>query len=120
MEADGLIHRLAGRGTRHRAAHMGRALRAGMLGATAAAAFVYHANAQSPADRYPDKPIRIIVPFAPGGSVDVLARVVGQKLTDAWGQQVIVETRPGAGTMIGTAAAAKADPDGHTLIIVVS
>lgn len=78
------------------------------------------ANAQSPADKYPDRPIKIIVPFAPGGSVDVLARSLGQKLTEAWGQQVIVETRPGASTMIGTAAAARSDPDGYTLIIVVS
>src|SRR5262250_2436672 len=78
------------------------------------------ARAQSPADRYPDKPIKIIVPFAPGGSVDILARVIGQKLTENWRQPVIVESRPGAGTMIGTQAAAKADPDGYTLIIVVS
>lgn len=78
------------------------------------------AAAQSPADKYPDKPIKIIVPFAPGGSVDVVARVVGQRLTEAWGQQVVVETRPGAGTMIGTQAAAKADPDGYTLVVVVS
>jgi tripartite-type tricarboxylate transporter receptor subunit TctC len=78
------------------------------------------AGAQSPADKYPEKPIKIIVPFAPGGSVDVLARSVGQRLTEAWGQQVIVETRPGASTMIGTAAAAKAEADGYTLIIVVS
>src|SRR5215471_17171864 len=76
--------------------------------------------AQSGADKYPDKPIKIIVPFAPGGSVDVVARVIGQKMTDDWGQSVIVEARAGASAMIGTAAAAKADPDGYTLIIVVS
>ncbi len=86
---------------------------AGLVGAGAAAA-------QSPADGYPSRPIRIIVPFAAGGSVDVLARSLGQKLTEAWGQPVIVETRPGASTMIGTAAVAKAPPDGYTLIIVVS
>jgi tripartite-type tricarboxylate transporter receptor subunit TctC len=80
----------------------------------------HHGLAQSPADKYPEKPIRIIVPFAPGGSVDNVARVIGQKLTEAWGQTVLVETRPGAGTMIGTQAAAKADPDGYTLIVVVS
>lgn len=77
-------------------------------------------NAQSVADRYPEKPIKIIVPFAPGGSVDVLARVVGQKLQDSWGQPVVVESRPGASTLIGTTAAAKAPPDGYTLIISVS
>lgn len=77
-------------------------------------------QAQSLADRYPDKPIKIIVPFAPGGSVDVLARVVGQKLQDSWGQPVVVESRPGASTLIGTTAAAKAPPDGYTLIISVS
>src|SRR5919197_3789885 len=76
--------------------------------------------AQSPADKYPDKPIKIIVPFAPGGSTDILARVIGQKMTENWGQTVIVETRPGAATVIGTQAAAKAEPDGYTLIIVVS
>ena len=72
------------------------------------------------ADKFPEKPLRIIVPFAPGGSVDIVARVIGQKMTEAWGQTVVVETRPGAGTMIGTQAAAKADPDGYTMIIVVS
>lgn len=77
-------------------------------------------GAQASEAAYPDKPIRIIVPFAPGGSVDVLARVVGQKLTEAWGQPVVVESRPGASTIIGTAAAAQAKPDGYTLIIVVS
>jgi tripartite-type tricarboxylate transporter receptor subunit TctC len=94
-----------------------RALVRGMVAAVLAAT---SAAAQSPADKYPDKPIKIIVPFAPGGSTDVLARVIGQKMTESWGQPVIVETRPGAMTILGTAAAAKADPDGYTLIIVVS
>jgi tripartite-type tricarboxylate transporter receptor subunit TctC len=78
------------------------------------------AQAQSVADKYPDKAIRIIVPYPPGGSVDVLGRVIAQRMQENWGQTVIVENRPGAGTMIGTAAAAKADPDGYTLVIVVS
>ena len=78
------------------------------------------AMAQSAADKYPDRPIKIIVPFAPGGSTDILARVMGQKMQENWGQQVIVETRPGAATVIGTGAAAQAAPDGYTLIIVVS
>jgi tripartite-type tricarboxylate transporter receptor subunit TctC len=85
-----------------------------------AAALSAPAAAQSPAERYPDKPIKIIVPFPPGGSVDILARVVGQRMHENWGQPVIVESRAGASTMIGTAAAAKAEPDGYTLIIVVS
>jgi tripartite-type tricarboxylate transporter receptor subunit TctC len=90
------------------------------LGAAAAVAAANGAGAQSPADKYPEKAIKIIVPFAPGGSTDILARVIGQKMTENWGQTVVVETRPGAATVIGTQAAAKADPDGYTLIIVVS
>jgi tripartite-type tricarboxylate transporter receptor subunit TctC len=78
------------------------------------------ASAQSPADKYPEKPIRIIVPYPPGGSVDVLGRVLAQRMQENWGQTVIVENRPGAGTMIGTAAVAKADPDGYTLLVAVS
>ncbi|MEA2902967.1 MAG: hypothetical protein QOI12_354 [Alphaproteobacteria bacterium] len=78
------------------------------------------AQAQSVADKYPDKTIRIIVPYPPGGSVDVLGRLLAQRMQENWGQTVVVENRPGAGTMIGTAAAAKADPDGYTLIIAVS
>ena len=72
------------------------------------------------ADKYPEKPIKIIVPFAPGGSVDLVARIVGQKFTEDWGQPNIVETRPGAGTIIGTEALAKAEPDGYTLMVAVS
>src|SRR5262245_60023971 len=73
--------------------------------------------AQSAADKFPDRPVKIIVPFAPGGSTDILARVIGQKMTENWGQQVVVETRPGAATVIGTSAAAQAPADGYTLII---
>src|SRR5688500_486049 len=71
------------------------------------------ANAQS----FPAKPIRLIVPFAPGGSTDILARMVGQKLTEAWSQQVLVENRPGGGTVIGTEIVAKSAPDGYTLVM---
>src|SRR3954470_24863211 len=77
------------------------------------------ALAQS-AEKYPERQIRVIVPYPPGGSVDVLGRLLAQRMQENWGQSVIVENRPGAGTMIGTAAAAKAEPDGYTLIIVVS
>ncbi len=97
-----------------------RATGAALWAMIAAAVVPSGALAQSVADRYPDRPIKIIVPFAPGGSTDILARVIGQKMTENWGQQVIVETRPGAATVIGTTAAAQAPPDGYTLIVVVS
>lgn len=74
------------------------------------------ALAQS-ATHYPSKPIRYIVGYTPGGTADMLARAVGQKLTEAWGQQVIVENRAGAGTNIGTEIAAKSPPDGYTLFM---
>jgi tripartite-type tricarboxylate transporter receptor subunit TctC len=73
--------------------------------------------AESP---YPSRPIRIIVPFAPGGSTDVVARLVGQMLTEAWGQQVVVDNRAGAGGNIGMGLAAQASPDGYTLLAVSS
>src|SRR5438105_11301552 len=69
------------------------------------------------AQTYPAKPIRMIVPYAPGGTADILARAVAQKLTQAWGQQIIVDSRPGASGMIGADAAAKAPPDGYTLLM---
>ncbi len=66
---------------------------------------------------YPARPIHIIVPFTPGGSTDILARAIGQALTESWRQQVIVENKPGAGGAIGAEAAAKASPDGYTLFM---
>jgi len=66
---------------------------------------------------YPAKPIRWIVGYTPGGVADMLARAVGQRLGETWGQQVVVENRPGAGTNIGTEVAAKAAPDGYTLFM---
>ena len=66
---------------------------------------------------YPEKPVRWIVPFSPGGSTDYLARLVGQKLSDAWKQQVLIDNRGGAGGNIGADLAAKASPDGYTLLL---
>jgi len=68
------------------------------------------------AGAYPAKTIRIVVPYAPGGITDRLARLVGQKLTAAWSQQVVVENRPGAATNLGSELVAKSPPDGYTLL----
>ncbi|HEX2828424.1 MAG TPA: tripartite tricarboxylate transporter substrate binding protein [Burkholderiales bacterium] len=65
---------------------------------------------------YPQRPIRMLVPFSPGGTSDTLARILGQKMTEAWGQQVVVDTRPGASGIIGTEIAARAPADGYTLL----
>jgi tripartite-type tricarboxylate transporter receptor subunit TctC len=71
---------------------------------------------QAQPQNYPTRPIRYVVAFAPGGVNDILARIIGQKLTDSWGQPVIVDNRPGAGGNLGTELAAKAAPDGHTIL----
>jgi tripartite-type tricarboxylate transporter receptor subunit TctC len=69
---------------------------------------------------YPNRPIRLVVPYAPGGTTDVLARIVGQKMTEAWRQQVIVDNRGGANGNIGSDIVAKATPDGYTLLMGTS
>jgi tripartite-type tricarboxylate transporter receptor subunit TctC len=67
---------------------------------------------------YPTKPIRIIVPCTAGGSADFMARMIGQRLTDTWKEQVLVENRVGAGGNLGMEAAQKSPPDGHTLVMI--
>ncbi len=81
----------------------------------AAAALVYAAGA--PAQTFPSKPVRFIVPFAPGGQSDVVARTVGQKAGERWGQPVVVENKPGAATTIGADFVAKSPADGYTILL---
>src|SRR5688500_604352 len=67
--------------------------------------------------KYPTKPIRFVVPFSPGGGTDTLARIIAQKMSENWGQPVVIENRTGAGGTIGTAIVAKAAPDGYTILV---
>jgi len=73
--------------------------------------------ANAPAQDFPSKPVRFVVPYAAGGSGDLLARLLGNKLSSIWGQQVVVDNKPGAGGLIGTEFAARSDPDGYTLYL---
>lgn len=88
------------------------------------AAFTGPARAQSingaDSSKYPAKPVRIIVPLAPGGGSDIVARIMGQALTRHWGQSVVVDNRPGAGSNIGTTIAARTVADGYTLLVTSS
>ena len=88
----------------------------------AALAFVFMALATGPvlAEDYPTRPIRILSPYSPGGISDIAARIVAGKLTEAWGQQVIVENRPGGNGFIAVTDAARATPDGYTLVMVTA
>src|SRR5258706_12979723 len=79
----------------------------------ACAALAWHAACAQTS--YPAKPIRLILPFPPGGSTDIVARLVGQKLTESWGQPVLIENRPGAGGNIAAETASRAAADGYTL-----
>src|SRR5688500_6989378 len=69
------------------------------------------------AQAYPTKPVRLINPFAPGGPVDIVGRTVAQELSKDWGQPVVVDNRPGAGTTLGAGLVARATPDGYTLLV---
>ena len=81
------------------------------------AAVLLIASGIAQSQQYPSRPIRFVVPFPPGGGVDIVARAVGEKLSPRLAQPVIIENKPGAGTTIGTEAAARAAPDGYTLLI---
>ncbi|MGZ5225614.1 MAG: tripartite tricarboxylate transporter substrate binding protein [Burkholderiales bacterium] len=83
-------------------------------------AYMLVVNGQALAQDYPTKPVRCIVPYSAGGSSDFVARLLAQKLTDAWGQQVIVENRPGAAGNIGAETVVRAPPDGYTMLLVSS
>ena len=76
-----------------------------------------NANAQAPAGTYPNRPLRFVVAFPPGASTDIVGRIVGAKLGELWGQNVVIENRPGAGGNLGTQTGARANPDGYTILM---
>ena len=90
-----------------------------LVAAINASVYVSAVHAQ-PAGGYPTHPVRIIVPLAPGGNVDIVARSLAQQLSDNMGQQIIVENRPGASSLVGTQLAAKSPPDGYTLLAIAN
>ena len=96
-------------GTRNPAGAVRQILSGALVGGLLLAAGASHAES------YPDRAIRFVVPYPPGGTTDVLARLVGQKLSEAWGQPVIVDNRPGGVAVIGSDVVAKATPDGYTI-----
>src|SRR6202022_2038389 len=84
---------------------------------SAVIALIVIGAAPAQAQSYPTKPIHVLVPYAPGGIADIAARILGAKLTEAWGQQVVVENKPGGNGFIAMTAAAKSAPDGYTLVM---
>lgn len=86
------------------------------IGTLALVAAAWLFSSAAAAQQYPFKPVRLVVPFSPGGSSDTIARLVGHALTAMWGQQVVVDNRPGAGTIIGSEITSRAPPDGHTIM----
>ena len=88
------------------------------LGAAGLAAIPRFGHAQAlPAHAFPERPVRFVVPYAPGGSTDTSSRIVAERLSVLFGQQVIVDNKPGGGTIIGTEIVARAKPDGHTILL---
>ena len=77
------------------------------------------AQERSEVESFPNRSIRIVVPFPAGGPSDVLARLIGQKMTENWGQPVVIENRPGANTVLGAQQVVKAAPDGYTLLMAI-
>src|SRR6476620_588605 len=77
------------------------------------------ATAEDPSATFPNRPIRLIVPFPAGGPSDIVARLVGQKMSEDWSQPVVIDNRPGGNTIIAAQAAAKAEPDGYTLFMAI-
>jgi len=90
------------------------------LRAACAALLIAAASALAQPAGYPEKPVRIVVPFTPGGTADVFARVIGQQLSEMWHQQVVVDNRPGSGGVLGTEIAASAARDGYTLMLGIT
>src|SRR5438105_1952784 len=86
----------------------------------ALAALISISDAASAAERFPTRPVRLLVPYAPGGGVDILARTLSEPLSKIWGQQVIIDNRPGAGGVIASTALVQSPADGYTLMIVAS
>src|SRR5215469_5636498 len=101
---------------------MGRSSFAGALRAVAALSVLLATagGAACAEQTYPSRPVHVLVPYPPGGAVDIVARTMGDELAKRWGQPIVIENRPGAGGTIASAAAAKAAPDGYTLILVAA
>ncbi len=77
-------------------------------------------GAPGSAPAFPTRPVRLVVPFPPGGATDIIGRLLAQKMSEVWGQQVIVDNKPGAGTVVGTNFVAKSAPDGYTMGVVIT
>ncbi len=95
----------------------GRSSALRLLAVAAAALLVMVGGGAAQAQSYPVKPVKLVVPFPPGGSLDSAGRLIAQKLTEAWGQAVVVENKPGAGGNIGADLVAKSRPDGYTILV---
>jgi tripartite-type tricarboxylate transporter receptor subunit TctC len=101
---------------------LGRIRRTGMIGPALATAIAVISGAphDAAAETYPTRPVRVIVGFAPGGTTDIIARLIGQRLSERFGQQFVIENRPGAGSNLAVEAVVNAPADGHTLLLITA